>query len=328
MLVSDIITDAKEILGVCSDTQFYSRINHAIELLANKSNWDSMTGYMDICVCNSCVTLPREVETPLGITYNCNPIFGRDRWFEFHLNGTGSHDTKFTGAWDDRGDYAVTFNEPREACQLFAVCDRTEDSGKKIYIEGIDSQGKEIYYDNLGNGTLTKGIYLTCRKPSENMAPTDARIRISKITRLDKPETAGFIRLYASYIDSIVVSGSTGTVDTALIGWYYPDDTLPKYRRIKLGRGCGEAVRMIYRRKFRKVKTEADYIPLDNTMALLQALRSVDLRFKNRMADAVIAEADAVKLASEEQATRNMRNGVHQQIHTIGTINENDNLWS
>ena len=66
----------------------------------------------------------------------------------------------------------------------------------------------------------------------------------------------------------------------ALIGQYHPNETNPKYRRIRIGKSCAWA-RIIYRVKAPEITSVYDYIPIENTRAVIAAVHAVDLEDKD-----------------------------------------------
>ena len=97
-------------------------------------------------------------------------------------------------------------------------------------------------------------------------------VLIKSIYHIEKPETLGYVSLYA------FDNGRSN--DMALIGQYHPKETNPKYRRIRIGKQCSWA-RVIYRVKAPQISSEYDYIPLENQRAILAALHAVDLEDKD-----------------------------------------------
>jgi hypothetical protein len=97
-------------------------------------------------------------------------------------------------------------------------------------------------------------------------------VLIKSIYHIEKPETLGYVSLYA------FDNGRSN--DMALIGQYHPKETNPKYRRIRIGKHCSWA-RVIYRVKAPQISSEYDYIPVENQRAILAALHAVDLEDKD-----------------------------------------------
>lgn len=95
---------------------------------------------------------------------------------------------------------------------------------------------------------------------------------IKTIAHIEKPESVGYISLYAFDYGR--------SNDMTLIGQYHPSETNPKYRRIRIGKPCAWA-RIAYRVSSPNITSVYDYIPLENSRAILAALHAVDLEDKD-----------------------------------------------
>ena len=61
-------------LGPIGRQRLFDKITEAQEMLANKSQWDGLDGYVDILVDQrGYISLPAKVEVPLGINYCRTP---------------------------------------------------------------------------------------------------------------------------------------------------------------------------------------------------------------------------------------------------------------
>jgi hypothetical protein len=95
---------------------------------------------------------------------------------------------------------------------------------------------------------------------------------VKSVMHVEKPVTVGYISLYAYDYGR--------SNDMALIGQYHPSETNPKYRRIRIGKPCAWA-RIIYRTAHPNITSVYDYIPVENTRAIMAALHAVDLEDKD-----------------------------------------------
>jgi hypothetical protein len=280
MYVRDIISDATEILGMCSRDKLYSRLTHAIEVLANKGQWEPLLGYIDLQVTSgNVVTLPYQVETPVKININRNPSFSRSRLFEFTMNGPGNDMAETTGySWMDQGMTPV-FIQPSAPSTITAEADNPADYGKLITIYGT--------VDGLQEGAeLPNAITLAAgRQPTSITTYT-------RITRVSKGVMAGNVTL---------------RIGGALIAFYFAGETDPEYRQIILSKSA-PAVRMLYRRKTFKILSDDDFIPLNSPMSILLMLRALEVYRRggsaNDLAEAKGYEDTAVRLLKEEQDSR------------------------
>jgi len=95
---------------------------------------------------------------------------------------------------------------------------------------------------------------------------------VKSVLHIEKPETIGYVSLYAYDYGR--------SNDMALIGQYHPAEVNPKYRRIRIGKQCSWA-RIIYRMAHPNITSVYDYIPIENTRAIMAAVHAVDLENKD-----------------------------------------------
>lgn len=293
LLVRDLLPDARRVLGQCSTEALISRLSDATEILANKSNFDPLLGVVDIATGDGkYVTMPRVVETVLALNISGMPSFPRDRWAEFHLNGLGS-DCKDSCDffWDDKGDYPI-FRDPITPVRLVAVVETAADLTHEFWVYGYDHEGNWVYStDGLGN--TVEGYKLSVFFGAVTV-PASAPL-FSRIVTIRKDETKGYVSLYG-YPD--------GSVSGGLYGYYEPFETLPQYRRIRLSKNACW-VRVQFRRKVFRLRTETDLIPLHSKLALMLMLKGLQKLDTDRIEEAEMYERKAVQYLIEEQFSRN-----------------------
>jgi len=306
MIFADVFVDAREIFGNCSLDVLFSWTTDAIELLANKSvGWDAMTAEMTICACNNLVTLPRDVETPLGVTINDVPALARDKWFLYHANGPGSRPFTTSWYWDDAGE-RPTIREFPGICKLMAVPQYATDDGKSFRVFGTDLQDRPIYTLN-GDGSSSEGFLLvmSAKQPMITDQP------IKWIQRIVREPTNGNVKLFA--IDPAAFQNNQIIPESFLLGDYEPNETQPNYRRMRVQ--CKSRIRMRYRRATRAICGMNDYIPLNNKFALVMAMKAIKFYRNNHEQEAQGFEAIAVRLCNEEQETRNAQSSTGPQVN-------------
>jgi len=147
------------------------------------------------------------------------------------------------------------------------------------YARPVDANSFEVYdtYSNALNTAATTGritFYDMGNKVSSTffvdsiLPPT----LIKSILHVEKPETLGYVSLYA------LDYGRSN--DMALVGQYHPTETNPKYRRIRIGKKCSWA-RIIYRMAHPTITSTYDYIPVENERAIIAAVHACDLEDKD-----------------------------------------------
>lgn len=317
-LVNDVFDEAKAIIGICDDAKLFRWLGDAVSMIANKEDLEGWKGYLDICTgsCHNCdsgstcnnpsgcgrrtVTLPREVDTVIGVNIGGQPVLGRDQLFQFHLNGPGSCRTVCEWAYTDQGKFHTTYRDLHTPSILVGYSGTPADNGKSFIVYGYDGKGNVLRRLEGGqwlNGFRVPLIYGYA--VPEMGAPT-----VSRITGLFKDPTVMSARL--STIDS---SGQTGV----LLGVYEPDETLPQFRRIQLNRSCNW-VRIAYRKTNPLFVSKFDHIPLRSRVALLIAVQARKHYSDRQSADAHAAEADAARLELEAQYAAEPPNYMPPQV--------------
>lgn len=286
MLVSEIYEEAKEIWGHCSEPKLLRRITDAVQLLANKGEVDPLVGDVDLCVSGQCVTLPREVETPLAVNIGGHPTRGRDELFVFHLNGPGECRELCDWSWVNEGTF-YTYRDIKCPSKLIAFVGDPADQGKQLRVFGYDDQNRPLRTN--ANGNWTDGLLVPMIYGYALPASTDPNV--ARITGIVRDRTVSNTRL--SSFDN---STSTGT----LLGIFEPDETKPEYRRIRINRNCSW-VRLKYRRRSLELISQNDRILLHSRPALILAMQALKKYGEFDLATAVQFEAQATRLLTERE---------------------------
>ena len=287
MLVSEIFDEAKEIFGHCNEPKLLRQISEAVLLLTDKGEIDPLVGYVDICVSDKCITLPREVETVLAVNIGGRPALGHDELFSFHLNGPGDFDISCNFDWFNTGSFP-TYRDLSCPSKLIAFLDKEEDEGATLRVFGFDDQNRPLR--TQVNGVWEDGLLVPTIFGYALPASTDPKV--SRITDIVKSRTAGNIRL--SSIDS---STSSGT----LLGVFEPDELHPRYRRIRISQGSDWA-RVCYRKRSADVFSQSDRILIHKRLALILAMHAVKKYREQDLGLAMQFEAQATRLLSERES--------------------------
>jgi hypothetical protein len=284
--------EARKIIGSCDPEAFLMKCTEAVNLLGNCGDLEGWKGYLDLCSTGEgrYLTLPREVGTVLAVNLGGNPTLGRDQLFSFHLNGPGDCRRSCGFTWEDQGAWHPTYRDLTTPAQLFSYCNTPADNNIRLMVYGYDSSGnklrREVTPGVWEDGYLVPVIY-GGSIPEQN-APLVARI-----TAVTKPATVGEIRLSAMDNAEFIPS---------LLAVYEPDETVPQFRRIKLGRSAAWA-RIFYRKANPTITSLHDRIPLMSMTAFFSAMRSMKSRLDYDNAGALAWEADAKRLEIEAQQT-------------------------
>jgi len=305
----DIFDDAKDIFGICREEKLFRYMTDAIRMLANKGDIDPLVGALDICVQNKCVTLPREVETVFGVNLAGRPALGHNELFSWHLNGPGDCKGRCDYSWFDELP-AVTYKDIICPGKLIAFVDKPSDSGKKLRVFGFDKQNKPL--QTLVDGVWEEGLLVPTIYGYAVPAASDPTV--GRITDIVKEPSDGIIRL--STFDS---SSSSGT----LIGIYDPDETHPRYRRIKISRGC-PWVRIVYRKKSFEITSVNTRILLHSRFALVMAMKAVKFYLDSDVANGMQFEAHASRILTEQEGALTSPNALPMQVEDRNSIVQKD----
>jgi hypothetical protein len=308
LTVADIWPDANEILGDCDEVKVYRYVSDAIELLANKGEWDPLRGYVDICCSGRTVTLPTEVETPLAVLINGLPAVPNDALFAFHINGPG--DTcdgwapcQFT--WMDQGLWP-TYSDLPGPRKLWAVSTDVRDVGVSILIYGEDSTGSTLREDV----PPIDGMLLPIQYGSSAMSP----VAVNRILKVTKPVTKGRIKIYSSDYSNADCNNS-GTIVSDMQYW----ETSPLYRRILLSQGARWA-RVYFRRATARVSKQTDLIPLHSRFGLVAMIQAINYYRKQQPDSGLMYESQAVRWMQEKEQALMPPGGFPIQVDVRGGL--------
>ncbi len=296
LIAADVIDDVFDVLGPIGKQKAFDRITDVLEMLQNKfPNYRPLEGSVDLAVGHGGeVTFPRYVYRALMISQGCSPLQIRNRWFEFHLNGPGSQCRTPHGFCDDLPDTVTAF-DPRKPFRLVAINDSGDDEGATIHVYGYDDTGKRVISPNpdLDDDNLTIDGYIYTASYA-NTLPDPQTPVWSKIDRITREQTEFFQQLQAYEID--------GDSEPILVGYYYPDETEPKYARMRVPWRC-PWIRMLYRKREIKITSLTDPLNLRSRWAIREMLESMKAATDPKMADpnkAKALEASALQHMTEQ----------------------------
>ena len=318
MLIADIWNDAKSSrgYGICKSDELYAAITEAVATLSNKGSWDWMVGHMTLCAHDGYVTMPREVEKILAANADGYPTWARDKWFQHHVNGPGNY-TQIDAykAFHDEVGIVSTFKCVPEPAVLLGVPESSDDNGKALLVYGYDWLDKQLHHIDPSTGKQTLGIRVPIS--TEDVPGHLDDIVVKKIDRVVKPETVSSVSLWA-----FPQCGGDG-VEPTLIGFYYPDETKPEYRRYRFPKGS--CVDIKYRRKNLTFKTQNDFIPFDSKTALMLMLKAIRAWSNGEIEEGNIFEAKAIDLLTAEETAKKAKNSIGPQVRNFST-NTNERL--
>jgi hypothetical protein len=167
------------------------------------------------------------------------------------------------------------------------------------FIRRVDNSTFELYdtYAHALNTLATTGrvSYLTTGNSLTSYFFVDSLENITfvkSVSQVDKPITDGYVSLYAYDYGR--------TNDMTLIGQYHPTETNPQYRRVRIGKPCAWA-RIMYRVHAPTITSIYDFIPLEQTRAIINAVHAVDLEDKDFAEQSARYLSMAYKYLSNQQ---------------------------
>lgn len=286
VVVNEIWDEVKKLVGNSSDDFAFRRITDAVELLAQKGDFDHLIGTLDTRAHGTLVTLPNDVEVILGLNMLGRPAAARDALYEYHLNGPGSCGKPIRFEFMNQAESPI-FREIACAGKLWGYCTDVADVNAELWVTGLDENQNEIY-TTLSDGSKRRGWKVPVTVDSQAQ-PSDAP-NFFTITSVQKPVTKGPLRL-------TILNGT----EEILLGIYQAYETVPLFRRIKISRSCSW-LRLTFRRRQFAVRSRYDLLPIAPKQAvvmMLRAMKSYDEPGNLALAEA--QEATAVRWMKEKQ---------------------------
>jgi hypothetical protein len=306
--LGQIICDSSssDILGITDRRRVLRYIARAIELGVNEANWDINLGTIDVCAdCDGLVTLPWFVGTVLAVNAGGQPTWFRNSWYEFHINGLGSANrgcgNQCGWGWLNTSDdmlWSPVLQDLKQWSCVAAICEDSIDGSQNpplnLIVQGetMDSHGNQKMAITIpATGPSMAGVFVPLLN---NYAATDpAATMFKRITQISKPVTRGYVKL--------IGFPPTQNGNGVTLGYYGPNETQPRYRRIRVANKC-PWVRVRYRRAEVPLVDDYEILPIASTQAMLDLIRVVKLRETNNGDEADKMLARVVNLLGKIEA--------------------------
>ena len=321
----DVYDDAADIFGAIGRQRLFDKITEAQEMLANKSQWDGLDGYVDIMTDQrGYMSLPRKVEVILGMNFCRTPAQMRSRWYEFHMNGMGSTCGECSNFYDDLGSYPI-IQEPPTPVRIYAITNFESDADCKVRVYGYDQIGNWIR--SLENGVYVDGeaVPVTVRRnaaESPELIPVTDH-EFNQITRVTKDVSDMQIELWGgttNYIPQDFTSPpmlrpiappppapppppGEAPVTPWFLAYYDSDETEPMFRRIRVPVGVTWS-RIRFRKSTLKITKMDDVINMKSKTALTTMMRALKGIESGQIEAANTFAMTATQLISEEETSR------------------------
>lgn len=212
MYISDVYQDLKRAFEGCDEATIFRRTTEAVRLLNNSGVADVNLGELQLCVCNGCITLPRDVGTVLGIDVCNQPTLIQDQWFKYHINGPGACTP--CGVITEMGQ-VCTYRDPSEAAYLIAEVTSAADNNKKLRVFATRADNGQKIFTPGPDGKLYEGFLVPMIFGFAQRNPDVPAL--GRIYRISREATKDFVKL-------IAINSSDGTSQTQ-IGYYEPGET-------------------------------------------------------------------------------------------------------
>lgn len=288
------------VLNLCTtDTRLMSIVNQAQERLLYKGKYVGTYGRYRVCINESCITLPRQLETVEAIAICDRPGTVRGEWFEFLDAGPGVlKETNDIGDQIvDRGE-ACAFDDVRGSFKRLAVyTSLPEAAGAVINLQYYDENGEFVRTSYGGQWIEGENVALAAAGGYSYATKLVASLGLVRVV---KPVTNGVIRLYEY---------DTVNLTYKPLGYYEPDETVPVYRRYMIPNmasiaGTGDcttaSVTLMGKMRFIPVSKDADFLMINSIGALKLMCQAVQKEEFNLWQEATAYEANALRLLDEQ----------------------------
>ncbi len=195
---------------------------------------------------------------------------------------------------------------------MVALSSSATDLGKKLRVYGYDQFDQRVRTLELGEWIDGDVVTITGVSGGINVVPEGKAPFFKRIERVEKDETNGFVTLTA-FRPRDVEAGLER--DFEPIGYYYPDETEPRYKRIRLPMQAAW-VRLRYRKRTLKITSMHDPLHLRSKTAITQMMHSIAALDQKDYKIAVAAGQMSVQLLVSEQRSTNPTDTFHIQVDT------------
>ena len=286
-----------------TDPRVAEYCSRAQERLLHKAKWVGTYGRFRVCVQDSCLTWPREIETIEAAALCDVPMDIRNDWYEFLQAGPGVL-TESCGphlTLVDRGD-AVAFDDVKGLNKkLLVYCDGTEATGLQILLRYYNASGLKVY--STVNGLSVEGEYVNLPAAGLPGQLAGDFVMPGGFYGCIKPATLRTVRIYEY---------DTVTTTQRPLAYYEPDETNPVYRRSLIpgiSSGCcggtsgacaNSTVDIVGKFRTRDVAKDSDALIIQSREALRLMVQAIRKEEDNVFDDAARYEARAEAVLNEQ----------------------------
>ena len=301
----DVKTACARVLSMIpTDARVTEYVNRAQERLMSEGTWVGTFAKFRVCVTDSCLTWPREVESIRAYALCNAPGTVRTSWYEFLTNGPGimSENTDNAGNMVDQGEFPG-YDDP----------DGGTDKRYKIYVDTPETTTDPVilqYYNSTGNWVRSLGASGSYIDGEEITIPVGAGglyafglndTMKSGLVRVIKPVTNGNMMLYEENL-------TTGVLKH--LATWQPGETRPTYRRSMIpglssltssGATCTDvSVTIIAKLRHINVVNDNDFMILTSTDAFVEECKSIRRREDNLDKEGRTAHQEALEILDKQ----------------------------
>lgn len=195
--------------GACpTDERVITKINEARErLMSRPENWKGKIQRFVFCASRACITLPREIETVEAAAICNTPLKMRSQWYDILDGGPGPGTICGGDGVIDRGEGYVSFADLDTPRNIKVYADVPETAGARLLLQGFDENSNRVRTFDSQTNTWVDGEYVAIN----NETPAVSQTVFSSLDGIQKPETNGFVRIYAftASIPAVLPTDST-----------------------------------------------------------------------------------------------------------------------
>lgn len=302
--------------GTCRTSVIDERINEALFRVMDMDDWDCLRKQVRVTVNDRCFCLPYCVEKILWADIDGTAVRVYAEPYQFLSSGPGDLDTR-TGILQDildKGDgWPTMYDIPTKyelddveytpsGMPLFARCVSRSDVGKVLKVWGTNTLGEEIY-EEIALVQWADGVEGNIVGKFDTISAGIGALSFVDINRVIKPETSGYVSLYATDLDTKFMS---------FLAKYSPRETVPSFRRYAITNKCCQndsAVLALVRMRYVPLADEDDIVPIDNLQALKMMIIAIREENAGNIQGAVQYEMQAKRLMEERQRAGHMTSG-------------------
>lgn len=241
--------------GVCTVEELTDRMNVIGPEILDRIEAKGTVTTWCIPICNGCVVLPSDLDTPIQAWMCGEPMGFRGEFWLGRLAGNIADDLSQEVPWKevvDDGRYAYTqvYPIPYSKNDVYEVTARSQkDNGKTVEIR---------YRSNIGRETIFEA-----KLKGDHKASSPSEADIGDVIHVIKPRTAGAVELWTRNLR---------TGHRLLVAVYEGNDEHPAYRLVHIT-GCANGKLTIKgRKKWRPLRDDTDLVPFGRVAAWRAAL--------------------------------------------------------